>query len=775
MRKLILALMGLPVLCLPARAQFGSFTDVPVEIRADGETRFVDGVAVAENNVQIHFRGTDIYCDYAEYNPETREVLLVGNIRIYNEDQVLNGQRAVYNMESRQIRALDFDGGDQVFKFSTVSMRAPTLKQFRARALTLTTSDSSEPDYRLRAKSARIYPDDRVILSNATLYVGETPVFWFPYVYAPLGESGWDIKPGFNSTWGAFLLLGYRFPLTSRTDAVAHFDYRSERGVGVGINLNSVYGPNDKSNAKFRAYYANDTNPTENNTAFTRNDEPSSDRWIVSFQNRLVVNDDVYATADINAISDQYFLQDYFPNEFVVDPQPDNNVSGNWLTDNFQFNLLARWQMNNWQEVTSRLPEFTWTAKQAPLFGLPVFYDGQTRLGYLQRQFPAGATPEYISQLQQSVFNQSLTSNLPFSSTGDLQSYGAVRFDTFHQISYPGTYFGWLSLTPRLGFRGTYYSRTGNSDPNSADYVGLTGDYGGGTFRPVVNAGLEASFKLSARYENVQSSFLGLDGLMHVIQPYANYSYVANMGLSPNDILQFDRLVPSTILPALNFPQFTSIDSIDTSNILRLGMRNRLLTRRDNDTFEWFTLDTFVDVNFQNPYLDDPGALSNLYNIVSFSPVPWFNLGMMTQLPISDGDGSFTDVNSFVSWQPARDLSFAVSQRYLNSNPYIQDDSQASGSVFWRINDNWSASAAATYDFTYSTWYTQRYMIHRDLSSWMLSAGLLVTDNRATFGNQTSGQVGVGVLLMLSLKDAPQVSIPLAFDALGTQQNQQNY
>jgi len=64
-------------------------------------------------------------------------------------------------------------------------------------------------------------------------------------------------------------------------------------------------------------------------------------------------------------------------------------------------------------------------------------------------------------------------------------------------------------------------------------------------------------------------------------------------------------------------------------------------------------------------------------------------------------------------------------------------------------------------------------MIHRDLSSWLISAGLLVTDNRATFDGESSGEVGVGVLLMITLKDAPQVNIPLAFDALGTQQDGQ--
>ena len=349
-------------------AQFGSFSDVPVEIRADGGTRFEGGVAVAEDNVQIHFRGTDIYCDYAEYNPETREVLLTGNVRIYHEGQILNGQRAIYNLEKREIEALDFEGGDQIYKFTAVSLRAPTLRQFQAQALSLTTSDNSKPDFQLRAGGARIYPDDRVILTNATMYIGQTPVFWFPYLYAPLGEAGLDIQPGYNSTWGGFLLLGYRFPLTEKVDALAKFDYRTERGAAFGIDLDGAYGPNDTSNGKFRAYYADDNNPGSNDTAFPRTNPPGRDRWIVSFKNRLVVDENIYATTDLNSISDDYFLQDFFPAEFAVDPQPDNNTSFNWLTENFQVNLLARWQMNNWQEVTSRLPELSWTAKQAPLF-----------------------------------------------------------------------------------------------------------------------------------------------------------------------------------------------------------------------------------------------------------------------------------------------------------------------------------------------------------------------------------------------------------------------
>jgi hypothetical protein len=49
----------------------------------------------------------------------------------------------------------------------------------------------------------------------------------------------------------------------------------------------------------------------------------------------------------------------------------------------------------------------------------------------------------------------------------------------------------------------------------------------------------------------------------------------------------------------------------------------------------------------------------------------------------------------------------------------------------------------------------------------------LVTDNRATFNGQSGGDIGVGFLLMVTLKDAPQINLPLAFDVIGQQQQGQ--
>jgi len=48
-------------------------------------------------------------------------------------------------------------------------------------------------------------------------------------------------------------------------------------------------------------------------------------------------------------------------------------------------------------------------------------------------------------------------------------------------------------------------------------------------------------------------------------------------------------------------------------------------------------------------------------------------------------------------------------------------------------------------------------MIHRDLSSWVASFGAQVRDN-------LGGDTDMGVLLILTLKDAPQVTLPISFD-----------
>jgi len=754
MRKIFLSLL-IAVSLTAAHAQFGSFGDVPIEITADGNTRFEEGVAIAEDNVQIHYGEYSMYCDYAEYNPETRDVLLVGNIRLYTPEQVLTGQRALFNLETKQMRALEMSGSQSPMLFHAFNFRALSQREFRVRDALFTTSDSSQPDYHVKARSVRIYTDSRVVFSNSTVYIGKTPIFWFPYLFANINNTGFEFLPGYDSRWGAFLLTAYSFPLLPGVTGKVKADFRSEFGPSLGFDANMKYGKNDRSYGQLRSDYVFDDKKV---TSVEAPGEPpetrTTNRYRVSFQQRLFLTDDIYATADINVLSDVDFLEDFYPGEFRVDPQPDNILSLTKWNESYTLNLIGRFQFNDFQDVTERLPEFVLDFKQQRFFGLPVNYDGETGVANLRRMF----------------------SNDPSFGQTSYPDYESVRFDTFHQWSLPNLLFGWLSVTPRAGIRGTYYSETGTFlTPQGGDVAidpvtgqstvinqsiestplndpSATLDGGGGAFRVVANYGVEISAKISKAYEKIQIRALGLDGVRHVIQPYVNFSGVYNFGPKPEDILQFDRVVQSTQLLPLDFPQFTAVDSIDTWNIVRIGNRQRFQTRRDNGTMQWLTLESFMDINIDSPYSDSP--VSNAFNVVRFTPIPWADLSVVSQLPVTD-DG-FTEVNTSIGFMPTRDVSLRIGHRYIDGNTFFADNSQLDFYAYWRVNDHWAVSLYEQYEFNSEVLQYQRYLVHRDLSSWVASVGAEVRDN-------LGGDRELGVLFVMTLKDAPQVTLPLAF------------
>src|SRR5215210_1942864 len=141
-----LVVLSLLLVCAPLlRAQFGSFGDVPIEINAES-TRFEGGVAIAEGNVIVQYSDVTLYCDYAEYNPDTRDVLVRGNVRIYRQGRLFTGDRAVYNLETKQLRAANFRGESYPFKFSAETLSSLGGNAFQARGALFTTSDSSKPD-----------------------------------------------------------------------------------------------------------------------------------------------------------------------------------------------------------------------------------------------------------------------------------------------------------------------------------------------------------------------------------------------------------------------------------------------------------------------------------------------------------------------------------------------------------------------------------------------------------------------------------------------------
>ena len=728
----------------------------PLEINAVS-TYYSGGVALADTNVVIRFGDVTMYCDHAEYNTESHDILLKGNVRFFRDRYAFTADRAVYNTQTKELKMTNFGGPKPPFQVLGDDLVSVTENQYTILNGFVTTSDSSKPDYQLRAKRMRIYANDRIILSNATLFLGQTPIFWFPYVYQSLNSQfSYNLEPGYNSTWGAYLNTSLTFPIAKNLSGTVELDLRSIRGPALG--LNAIYNSGDQRFwGRVQIYGLNDLDPNINETALDR--APiTAGRYRLLYQSRASLTSDLSANVDFNKMSDQYFLQDFYPGLFAYDPQPDTYSELVKRGEAYTLTALTRPQVNDFQETVERLPDLKWEVTRTPLFNGPIFYEATTSFASLHRAFAAPTGVQNID-IQSGALNP---------------DYMNFRIDSFHQFLYPHTYFGFLSVVPDVGFRGTYYNRTGSLDESTISNPlprGLLTEHGA-RFRFTLNAGVEASFKLSRAFEGVQQRWLGLDGLRHVIQPYADFSWVSEPTVRSSDILPFDQYIPSTQLQAINFPQFVSTDSIDRWTILRLGMRNRLETRRDNSTINWLDVDSYFDVNFDNPLAQvvPPSVLnvsrtnpltpsrqlfSNVFNKVKLQPVPWFYLSADSQIPLLNK--GFWEINAFGDWLVNPNIEVRIGYQYLQSNPFLQDTSEVSFYTYLRLNDNWGFSIYEDYAFKTGMLNQQTYAIHRDLSSWVAALGLNIRNNG-------SGKQSVAVVLSFTLKDLPRFGFPLSLN-----------
>jgi hypothetical protein len=214
------------------------------------------------------------------------------------------------------------------------------------------------------------------------------------------------------------------------------------------------------------------------------------------------------------------------------------------------------------------------------------------------------------------------------------------------------------------------------------------------------------------------------------------------------------------------------VDDLRSWNVTRLGVRNYLQTRRDytkeynnssflsaNDspeqTYTLAGMNTYVDAFFDDPEFNR--SLSNLYNELFFRPVPWANLWMDMQLPITGGKGNYTELNQGITFMPSNSLSVTLGHQYISDNPYFQNSNLMFSRIYARLTDNWGLAANHVFEMDDGTLEFQSYSVTRDLTSWIASIGAMMRDNRG-------GRSEIGVLFSLTLKDFPGLTLPLDID-----------
>jgi lipopolysaccharide assembly outer membrane protein LptD (OstA) len=658
------------------------------------EFDFQTGLGLGTNGVLVRYGSAFLTADQVGVNQQSGDVTADGNVRIQSQEQVWVGEHARYNFKTRQMEAEQFRTGKApVFAAGEGLHGELTNRVYIATNGIITTDDLAEPAVKVRAKYLKIIPGQRVEARHATLWVGGVPVFYFPYYSRNLGprSNNFGFVPGYRSSFGPYLISSYTFFLDEQFDGTAHVDYRVRRGVGLGPDLNYHLGP--WGEGTFKYYYLYDQDPGANggDSTLPNNRQRVDFSYLANPATNLSVRSLVRYQGDTNIV------REFFEREYRQDNQPSTYVDANKYWSNYSLDTYVQPRVNNFLETVERLPDLRLTGYRQQVGASPIFYESESSVGYYRRVFPE-------------------TNSLPTT-----PYFAASRADTYHQLLLPETLFGWLNVTPRVGGRLTYYG--------TATGPGATTDE---LTRGVFNTGAEFSFKASQLWPAAQSEFFQVDGLRHIIEPSLNYVYVPNPNyVGTNELPQFDYELPSLRQLPIDFPDYNSIDSIDSQNVARLGLHNKLQTKREGKLVNLVDWDVYTDWRLQ------PNAqqttFSDLYSDLTLNPRTWLSLQSQTRYDIQHGDLRMSVTT--LTLRPGKTWSWTLGQVYLRDDFTPSPTALGPGenvftsSFLYRLNENWGLRASHYFDASTGTLREQDYAIVRDLRSWTAALTFLVRNN----------------------------------------------
>jgi LPS-assembly protein len=693
------------VLFLAAACAGRAQQEPPFEISAQStngqfEANFNGDIAILRNGVVVSNRNVVLTADTVIANQRTGEVQAEGSVTIVGKDHIWRGTNIVFNFKNSELRAGSFKTGQAPFYISGEGLSGiQSNKVYRATNAIITSDNYSEPAYRIRARSLTLVPGQYFEARDATLFVGDVPVFYFPYLHRSFARhpNNFEFTPGYRSTFGPYLLSTYNWYWNEKLDGSLHLDWRQRRGLGGGPDFNYHLGK--LGNGEFSYYYAHDEDPDVDKVIAAPLPE---DRKRLIFTHQATLASNLTAKIVARYQSDPQIVRDFFESEYRKNVQPSSFAEVNQLWPNFSLDVLAQPQINDFFETVERLPDIKLSALRQQVGATPIYYEGENSFGYFRRKFATGQ----------------------FAGTNLLNDFSATRADTFHQLVLPKTLFGWLNVTPRVGGRVTYYSETDGLKTNFNEQV-----------RGVFNTGVEVSAKASRIFRGAENKLLDVHELRHIVEPSINYVYVPSPTRQPPELPQFDYEIPSLRLLPIDFPDYNAIDSIDSQDVLRLTLRNKLQTKREDGIDNLVNWAVYTDWRLKQR--TNQTTFADLFSDLDLKPRDWMTIN--SQIRIDIANARLREAYHSLIVQPNNVWSVSLSHRYLRNNDpafvtlpgqQIPGNNTFMSSVYYRLNENWAARISHRFEGRDGTMEEQYYTIYRDLRSWTAALTLRWRENR---------------------------------------------
>jgi len=502
----------------------------PVNLTADRLLHLVEkNLVKAEGNVVVTYGVRTISADEIIVNTETGKGQAKGNVIMTAEQGTkFQADKAQFNIKAEKGRLFNVTGkladlyyitGEEVTKLSE--------NHYTAQDATLTTCTGEIPDWQIDVADADIILDDRAWFAGGVFRIKNIPIMYIPVGYIPIltkRKSGFLVpKVSTSNVDGETVAMTYFWAINQWADATLGADYVEKRGI--------------RSRSEFR-YAPSKTTSGQVNFVFLDDDLTQSTFWKLDAVHRQHLPLGFKLNAKIDQTSKANFNKT-FQNQTALRTRRSSDSYASLFRkwDNHSFDVLTRFRESEQftlDETFGILPTVTYKTQPVDTGFLSTYFDQEASYTNFLFDLDTSSSSDIIETTQ--------------------------RFDFHPSLAFPIDIAPWLQLTPRVGFRETFYNKDLQvSLPPPPITVTEKGSFSREMMD--VNVSLEGP-----KFNRI---FLSDDpdgaSYKHVIEPRIQYNYIPDM--DRNDRAKI-RVVDA-------------IDAVEDVNQLSYFLVQRLLRKGD--------------------------------------------------------------------------------------------------------------------------------------------------------------------------------------------------
>ncbi|MFQ5893091.1 MAG: LPS-assembly protein LptD [Nitrospinota bacterium] len=539
---------------------------------------------IATGSVDITYQSTNLKADRVEFNTKTGDVVATGDVILSSEGSLILCQKAVFNIYTKRGFMYDAEGfASPVYYFTGKKIEKVGDDKLSISEGTLTTCGptcgTGRSPWTFRVQKANLQLDRYAHIFGFVPMAFDVPLFFLPYYVTSIkrdrGTGFLSPVVGHDSEDGLIVTNRFYWAINPSMDATFGTDYLSNRGTRYNAEFRYVLDL--RSTGQFNASYLKDGeffNQSVSKATWLFDDDRGTDDlplggefYKITLDHKQVLPGEVEMVGRMDLESDDTNFDREFSDDLDLRTRREMDsfvsVTKNWetrsvqivaeriesLEDNLFTSEAQRRVFGDEEEVFGRLPSVQFLQQSEQIDSTPFYFEmASSWTGFFEKREEERLVGDSLLRFEDKEYTP--------------------RFDIFPKVSLPITFAPWLSVTPAVGFRETYWWRRRESPL-------FPGNVGDGLSREAFEA--EATLRGPTVYRIFHLENRWAEKYKHLVEPKVSYRYIS-------DFDEADSLhVPVTI----KGKSFDGIDTFDRSGLtktvgvseLTYGFTNRVLSK----------------------------------------------------------------------------------------------------------------------------------------------------------------------------------------------------